>query len=493
LNRFRFPILMKVDKDLIEWGLFIQMKMEPELQTSTGSIRTGGNRGLLPALYQTVWRWHFYAGIIFAPFLILLAFSGSMYLFKPQIEGYLYKDLLTVREVGASRLSPDQLSAAVKQQHPGLSIQSITLPDDAKSTVTFSVMNEGAQAVLYADPYDGKVYGMMDAEKTFSSFFKKMHSQLLLSGTLPNRLVEMAACWGIVLTVTGLYLWWPRGRFSIWGTVLPRLGKRGSRPFWRDLHAVPAFWLSLFILILIATGLPWSGVLGGQIDRAANATNTNTPPYAYLFSGQLESITVAKDIADNIPWAAENTPVPNSISGGYVRLSMNEIAAIAERQHVLKPYTITMPRGDSGVYSVSTDHVKPGKEVTLHVDPYSGAVLTDVRYQDFGVMAKLITLGIAFHEGRLFGLANQIIGLVTCLGLVLISAGSYVMWRKRKPSGTLGAPRKPKDKRVMIGVLAIMAVLGILMPLVGLSILAILIVDLVLISRIPALRRWLSS
>ncbi|WP_232313219.1 PepSY domain-containing protein [Paenibacillus sp. P22] len=270
--------------------------MEPELQTSTGSIRTGGNRGLLPALYQTVWRWHFYAGIIFAPFLILLAFSGSMYLFKPQIEGYLYKDLLTVREVGASRLSPDQLSAAVKQQHPGLSIQSITLPDDAKSTVTFSVMNEGAQAVLYADPYDGKVYGMMNAEKTFSSFFKKMHSQLLLSGTLPNRLVEMAACWGIVLTVTGLYLWWPRGRFSIWGTVLPRLGKRGSRPFWRDLHAVPAFWLSLFILILIATGLPWSGVLGGQIDRAANATNTNTPPYAYLFSGQPESITVAKEM-----------------------------------------------------------------------------------------------------------------------------------------------------------------------------------------------------
>ncbi|CDN44550.1 PepSY domain-containing protein, partial [Paenibacillus sp. P22] len=273
-------------------------------------------------------------------------------------------------------------------------------------------------------------------------------------------------------------------------TFINKLDREGQSPFDSDGGAGAG---ARHPFVLIATGLPWSGVLGGQIDRAANATNTNTPPYAYLFSGQPESITVAKDIADNIPWAAENTPVPNSISGGYVRLSMNEIAAIAERQHVLKPYTITMPRGDSGVYSVSTDHVKPGKEVTLHVDPYSGAVLTDVRYQDFGVMAKLITLGIAFHEGRLFGLANQIIGLVTCLGLVLISAGSYVMWRKRKPSGTLGAPRKPKDKRVMIGVLAIMAVLGILMPLVGLSILAILIVDLVLISRIPALRRWLSS
>ncbi len=33
------------------------------------------------ALYKSVWRWHFYAGIIFAPFLIILAVTGSIYLF----------------------------------------------------------------------------------------------------------------------------------------------------------------------------------------------------------------------------------------------------------------------------------------------------------------------------------------------------------------------------------------------------------------------------
>ncbi|MFS0726885.1 PepSY-associated TM helix domain-containing protein [Paenibacillus sp. 1P07SE] len=35
--------------------------------------------------------------MIFAPFIIILAISGSVYLFKPQIVGYLYKDMLTVR------------------------------------------------------------------------------------------------------------------------------------------------------------------------------------------------------------------------------------------------------------------------------------------------------------------------------------------------------------------------------------------------------------
>lgn len=30
-----------------------------------------------PPMYAAVWRWHFYAGIIFAPFLIILALSSA--------------------------------------------------------------------------------------------------------------------------------------------------------------------------------------------------------------------------------------------------------------------------------------------------------------------------------------------------------------------------------------------------------------------------------
>jgi hypothetical protein len=33
-------------------------------------------------LYRAVWRWHFYAGLIAIPFLISLAVTGGLYLFK---------------------------------------------------------------------------------------------------------------------------------------------------------------------------------------------------------------------------------------------------------------------------------------------------------------------------------------------------------------------------------------------------------------------------
>ncbi|MCR8659580.1 PepSY-associated TM helix domain-containing protein [Paenibacillus endoradicis] len=445
------------------------------------------------AIYQSMWRWHFYAGIIFAPFLIILAFSGGVYLFKPQIEGYLYKDMLTVREVGASALSPSEIIEKTIVAYPGTTISSITLNDSPEATIMMSTTNNGTSTNMYADPYTGNILGIMNSDETFSAFFKKMHSELIVGGTLGNRLVELAACWAIILLITGLFLWWPRNKSSIWGTILPRLSKPGSRMFWRDIHAVPAFWLSLLLVILIATGLPWSGVLGGQIDKLANSTNTNTPPYAYSFGEKPQSVTVAKDIAEDLPWATQNLPVPISASSDYLPLNIDTIVNTAANHNVLLPYTITLPQGETGVFTLSTSHIKPGKDATLHIDQYSGAILTDVRYADYGVMGKAISLGIAFHEGRLFGLVNQLVGLIACIGLILIAISSYIMWKKRKPKGKLGAPSQPRNKKVTVGLIIIMLICGALMPLVGLSIIIVLLLDLLIIRRIKPLRHWFSS
>ncbi|MBD2870215.1 PepSY domain-containing protein [Paenibacillus sp. IB182493] len=464
-------------------------KLNPPSQTEP-AIRPSS--GLRQAIYQSVWRWHFYAGIIFAPFLIILAFSGAVYLFKPQIENYLYKDMLTVREAGSSPMSPEAIIGKTVKAYPGTTVASITLAGKPESSYKLSVTRNETSTTMYVDPYTGNALGMMDSDKTFSAFFKKLHSELVVGGTIANRLVELAACWAVILLLTGLFLWWPRSKSAVWGTILPRLSKPGSRQFWRDLHAVPAFWLSLVLLVIIAGGLPWSGIMGGQIDKLANSTNTNTPPYAYSFGEKPESVTVAKDIAEDLPWAAENIAVPSSAAGGYVPLGLDEIAAIADRQDVKKPYTITLASGERGVFTVSTSHTVPGQNATLHMDQYSGAVLTDVRFADYGIMAKAITYGIAFHEGRLFGLANQLIGLIACAGLILIAFSSYVMWRKRKPSGKLGAPAKPKSNKTTLGVLLIMLACGAAMPLVGASLLFVLLLDLFILRRIKSLRHWFS-
>ncbi|HBN52279.1 MAG TPA: hypothetical protein DD465_24620, partial [Thalassospira sp.] len=39
------------------------------------------------------WRWHFYAGLFVLPFMILLAVTGAAYLFRDEIDDWVYSDL----------------------------------------------------------------------------------------------------------------------------------------------------------------------------------------------------------------------------------------------------------------------------------------------------------------------------------------------------------------------------------------------------------------
>ncbi|WP_245808939.1 PepSY-associated TM helix domain-containing protein [Shouchella patagoniensis] len=348
------------------------------------------------SFYQVVWRWHFYAGVIFAPFLFILAFSGGAYLFKPQIESYLYQDMLVAETTVDTPLNYSRQVESVVEAFPEASISSVVIDDDPSRTTEFVVSENGVGSSVFVNPYTGDIQGKLNNEEKLSEVFKKIHSELLIAGTVGNRIVELAACWAVILLVTGLYVWWPRNRRSIWGTILPRFSKKG-RVFWRDLHAVPAFWLSLFIFILIATGLPWSGVLGPQIQNVAA-----TPQYAYSFGEKPDPITRTKDVVDDVPWANENVAVPSSPQSTYIPLTIDETVGLFNERSLVLPYTLSMPMGEHGVYTAS--HMQqPVDLATLHMDQYSGAILSDVRFADFSSSAKLVEAGIALHEGRLFG------------------------------------------------------------------------------------------
>ena len=50
--------------------------------------------------YATVWRWHFYAGLVVAPFLLILAVTGAIYLFNTELNDIIYPDLMFVDSAG---------------------------------------------------------------------------------------------------------------------------------------------------------------------------------------------------------------------------------------------------------------------------------------------------------------------------------------------------------------------------------------------------------
>lgn len=154
----------------------------------------------------------------------------------------LYKDLYFVKEVGDNKLSYNKQVEIVEQTYPNAMITSVKSFREENRTTQIGMIVQGQMQSVFVNPYTGEINGTLLKEDEFMNTIRKLHSELVIGGTVVNRIVELAACWAIILLATGLYIWWPRNKKAIWGTLLPRLQKRG-RVFWRDLHAVPAFWL----------------------------------------------------------------------------------------------------------------------------------------------------------------------------------------------------------------------------------------------------------
>ncbi|WP_313635364.1 PepSY domain-containing protein, partial [Exiguobacterium sp.] len=198
-------------------------------------------KALTSSAYRTIWRWHFYAGIIFAPFLVMLAVTGSIYLFKPQIENVLYQSYYEVTPK-ADRITATEQINRVKAKYPDALVTSYQPGESDDRSSEVNISSPKMSATVFVNPYSGKIIGTLSDDDRIMNKIEEIHGELM-AGTTGDRIVELVACWAIVLIVTGLFLWFPRKQKGLSGVLFPRL-RQGKKLFRRDLHAVPAFWIT---------------------------------------------------------------------------------------------------------------------------------------------------------------------------------------------------------------------------------------------------------
>ncbi|WP_158566918.1 PepSY-associated TM helix domain-containing protein [Actinomadura craniellae] len=483
--------------------------------------------------YRAVWRWHFYAGLVVAPVLLVLAITGSVYLFKSPYEEWRYRDLMAVRPAGTAQPLAAQIRAATATHpdRPMVSVIPATKPDRS-TKVTLAGKESGPFAPglsVYVNPYTGKVLGEVDESATLMRKVRTIHGELM-AGKVGDRIVEASACWALILVCSGLYLW---RRGPARNKLRNRKGNgpgtgadaatgadgatrtgggtrngRNGRPLLRRVHALTGASAGIVIVFLILSGLPWSGVWGeGLSNLSARLGSTAPDGEKYARESTPLAGDLTQDPATKVPWAGEKQPVPSSTPGGghaghgghtggavgAIPVETALAAARAQATHCPPPecdFIVLLPKGPRGVYTVNVDSRRdPGRQRTLHVDQYSGKVLGSYGWSEYGVLAKGVEQGISLHEGRRYGLPNLLVMLGACLALITLTVTGAWMWWKRRPEGKLGAPARPADKRTSFGLIAIMVVLGVLFPLAGITMIAALLFDTLVLRRIPALNR----
>jgi uncharacterized iron-regulated membrane protein len=425
------------------------------------------------ATYRTIWRWHFYAGLFVLPFVLLLSVSGSIYLFKPQIDRWEERDYRGLSLEGA--VSADRQLEAAEAAFPDGSFNHYRLPEEPGDAAMVQMgLPDGSLSEVFVSP-QGQVLGTLDPVKRISNTVSRFHGSLMM-GDWGDRLVELAASWTIVMILTGLYLWWPRP-FRAAGTLWPRLSLKG-RPLIKDLHRVIGFCLAGFVLVMLASGLPWAGTWGSAFKWARSELGLVEGVQGWKIGAERNApaAPVAHDHRAKAHTMTPKPPVPSQSLPLAAFVQRGEAEDMAFPVLVLPPHApqrFGPPTGD--VWTVKSEAQNRPLVRAVTYDPQTGAELSRGDFADKHPIDRAINIGIAWHEGALFGLANQIMGLVIALALIALSVLGVLMWLKRRPKGKLAAP--PHGGRLPRGLIAAVVVLALLLPLFGLSLVAILLFD----------------
>lgn len=442
--------------------------------------------------YRTIWRWHFYAGLFSIPFVLVLSASGAVYLFKDEIEAWLDRPYDNLSLTGGLSLPSQQIQAALSSV-PGSSFEQYELPRTEKSAARVIVRKGVNDYRVYVQPATLQILSQVPEDQRLMRQIFRLHGELWM-GNWGSYLVEIAASWTIVLIVTGIYLWWPRSRRRLAGVLYPRL-HAGQRSFWRDLHAVTGIWICLFALFLLLTGLPWAKFWGTYFRTIRQWTGLVKGPADWPVGNERarrkKELLPSKHQQDSTR-GSSRANVDNSLSTRSIDLSpIDRLVPLAQKLNLPPPVVIAPPRRFESYWSIRSLTGNRPLRVTLFVDPITGQVMKEERFRDRHFLDKVVAIGIAAHEGRLFGWPNQVLGLVTAVGLTLICASAVVLWLRRREPNTLGAPPPGVAPSFSLTLLLVVAVLAIYLPLFGLSLAVVLAMEKLLLVRIPIVRHWL--
>jgi uncharacterized iron-regulated membrane protein len=458
-------------------------------------------------LFRAFWRWHFYASFLVVPVLLVLASTGLVYLLRFQIEPVLHADLMKVDvPTGAQRLSYDQQAASLLQEYPDGRIVAVLEPSGPGRSTDFSLSTAPAGTPsweddtvreVYVDPYTGDVLGELDPATTVSGYARALHKNVM-AGDVGGYVMELGACWAIVMAATGYYLHWRTRAARRRAALARRKGAQVVRHArvpgsgLRNRHASVGLFVGLGLLLLVVSGLPWTIWWGTKVQ--ALATSHGSSFWSADPGAQSTAPTLDASVphSHSVPWGEGKTPVPASTSTGAAPVGLDAALATADAEGLQHPMTVVPPADPKGVYSVlGYAFHDPGREGTVHVDQFTGKTVSAYGYQEYGALAKVVSQGIALHEGRRFGSLNTVVSAAFCVAVIFMCVTGPLMWWRRRPKGRLFlAPRGRLT--VKTGPVAVAGLVGlsVFLPVFGVSVVAVLLLDQLVLRRVPALREF---
>ncbi|MEW6256696.1 MAG: sulfite reductase flavoprotein subunit alpha [Pseudomonadota bacterium] len=426
-------------------------------------------------MLKAVWfQIHWFLGITAGLVLAVVGVTGGMLSFEHEILSLLNPGVMHVAPQPGGPLPPAELLEKVRANAPGRTLTALTVSADPATSarVVLAPLPGGAGGprgeTRYVNPYDGALLGALEGQDFFRTTMQ-IH-RWLASGDVGKQIVGASTIALIVLSLSGLYLRWPR-RWRDWRNWLPLdLSKRGRALFW-DLHSVIGTWVLPFYLLASLTGLYWSY----DWYRGALFDLTGTPRPQQMGQGGPgqqrpqgqggQGQGPQGQAAAGAPGAPAQGGGPRGQGGGAggpprPALDIPRLWAVFLKESGgYSTATLRLPQGNAQTLTISYQTPDPAHERannTLVLDP-NGSVREHRRYDDLPFGQKLMASIFVLHAGSYFGLPGLILMMVASLLMPLFAVTGWLLYLDRRKKKRLArqaargvAPLPAGDAPVLI-------------------------------------------
>ncbi|MBI1204371.1 MAG: PepSY domain-containing protein [Rhodopseudomonas sp.] len=393
------------------------------------------------AMLRRLWlNVHLWLGVGLAILLIPISISGGLLVFHDDLDALLNPQRYAVS--GATVTLPPSAylakAADALAKEPGrLQVTALRFPEapgqPLQAMARAQARDGGGRPrflTVFLDPPTGAVLDVLDFRASFFGFLHVFHENLMLPQYNGRQIVGWAGTGMAILSLTGIWLWWPRN-----GALLAALRWRRSPRFTFNLHNMLGFWIAIPLAAVSITGIYLSFP---QTARSLMASMAEMSPGGQR--GGFNSTVVAR---------------PALTADAALDRALQTVPGT-------KPVTLSLPtqsRGSAGsgrtdggaaatLWRIQLERTDNGEPAVVSVDDRSGQATVNEARKTGDRAASWIRW---IHEGSHSGPVWAFIVFLTGVFPTVFAVTGIIMWlrrradRKRRESLRVGAQLRPAE------------------------------------------------
>ncbi len=356
-------------------------------------------------LRKAMFQIHLWIGIFVAIYIVLIGLSGSILVFRDELTRMTREGKPHLPVSSAINIDMAQAADNVRAAYPQKKLTFMYAPRPEEPVYVVYALEKQVSTIYSVDPSNGKILGEKAIGKSLLSWIGQLHYFLLL-GRSPGLILNgIGAALLLILTLTGLVLWWPGLKAWTRGFIVD-FSKSWKRINF-DSHNVIGFWTLAIVSFWAISGV--------------------------YFTWPRE-VTATVNFFSPVSQRAERISVPPNKSGKWADLRLMANQAVTQTPGKLVG-AVRFPTNDRAPFMLYM--VPPGATTLtdsdyVYFEPASGKHIKTVQRTEKRTAGDWIIWAMhPLHFGTSWGLAVKILYFVLGLSLPLMAiTGTLMYWNR---------------------------------------------------------------